>query len=96
MLYIIIFIFLYVFILSIYDFFKERQYEKINNKILKNFNIDEEKKSILKINEEYITQNYKCKLCWKWIIIAKSWKFWKFYWCSNYPNCHYTKDFIYK
>ena len=65
--------------------------DKAAKMILKDFNYEEEKNDILKINALIKEKHSYCPICSKPLNI-KTWKHGQFIWCSAYPNCTFSSN----
>ena len=57
---------------------------------LKDFDIQKEKEKILAINNNFVPEETRCPKC-NGMLMRRLGKFGKFWGCSNFPNCHFTK-----
>jgi len=64
---------------------------KAAQEVLKEFNIQKQREEILAINNNFISTEMKCPRC-NGVLILRIGKFGQFWGCSNFPNCHFTKN----
>jgi len=64
---------------------------KAAQEVLKKFNILKQREEILAINNNFISAEMKCPKC-NGILILRIGRFGQFWGCSNFPNCHFTKN----
>jgi len=69
---------------------QEKSKDKAAKEVLKDFDVDKEKKEILAIKNNFIREEMKCPKC-DGILRLRSGKFGEFLGCSNYPRCDFTK-----
>lgn len=58
---------------------------------LKDFDVQKEKEGVLAINNNFIPEEMKCPKC-EGMLVRRVGKFGQFWGCSNFPNCHFTKN----
>jgi len=86
---------LYILLHYIIERIKQRIKDKAAKNILENFDFQKEKEEILDMTNPFIKEEYKCPKC-KRILKLRHGRFGQFWGCSNYPQCTFTKNNIYK
>ena len=81
---------------SLKDIYNEDQVQEIYQEIVKHQNLISSKEHILNVNEKLNEYNSKienniCPKCGGKIVVRDG-KYGKFYGCSNYPKCKFTKN----
>jgi len=70
---------------------KQNIRDRVAEDVLKNFNYQKEKDSILSISRQSVPKSHRCPRC-EGILVLRIGKYGNFFGCSNYPRCKFTKN----
>ena len=82
---------LWSIVFAIFEKMRQSIRNKAAQEVLKEFNIQKQREEILAINNNFIFAEMKCPKC-NGILTLRIGKFGQFWGCSNFPNCHFTKN----
>lgn len=89
---IIIFVGIFLGVNVIVEKYRQGIRDKIAHEVLdQTFDFEQEKQEVLAISSQFVPEEYRCPRC-SGILLLRNGIYGKFFGCSHYPVCRYTKN----
>ena len=89
---IIILVLIFGWLASIVEKYRQGIRDKVAHEVLdQTFDFEQEKQEVLTIGSQFVPEEYRCPRC-SGILLLRNGIYGKFFGCSHYPVCRYTKN----